>query len=307
MQGPRGKRTIITAGCLILATLCFAPRPISGGPGDSPLRADQDEASQTIKIYRGKGKDPLVTVNVRRDARPYLHPIVAPDGGGIMTEYRPPHHLHQTGVFWGFKYVNNRDFFMKWEGENYRRVSAKVVRATGPRVQWQTIYDLLNESGNTVLTETQNWSMQNAGDKYILDLEWRGEARTDIVFGQIYVGGLFIRIPWHPGDHAEAVNANGQRDKDTEQQRAIWLDVGIQVEGRNDLAHIAVLDYPDNPGFPIPWRVDGQYGFGPNTEAVENRLEAGKTRTYRYRLIAYGGTLDPAAMSRAWKDFVKEF
>ena len=52
------------------------------------------------------------------------------------------------------------------------------------------------------------------------------------------------------------MNSNGQRDKDTEQQRAIWVDVGIQVEGRNDLAHIAVFDYPDNPGFPIPWRVD---------------------------------------------------
>ena len=301
------KRAIIAAGCLISASLSFAPRPVSAGPRDTPLRAEQDEASQTIKIYRANGKDPVVTVNVRRDARPYLHPIVAPDGHGVMTEYRPPHHLHQTGIFWGFKYINNRDFFMKWEGDNYRRVSAKVVRATGSRVQWQTVYDLLDESGNTVLTETQNWSMQNPGDKYVFDLDWRGEARTDIVFGQIYVGGLFVRIPWHSGDRAEAVNANGQRDEDTEQRHAIWTDVGIQVEGRDDLAHIAVFDYPDNPGFPSPWRVDSQYGFGPNTESVENRLDKGKTRNYRYRLIAYGGTLDAAAMSRAWKEFVKEF
>jgi hypothetical protein len=291
---------MIAAGCVISAALY-------AGPGDTPLRAEQDAASQTIKIYRANGKDPIVTVNARRDARPYLHPIVAPDGRGVITEYRPPHHLHQTGIFWGFKYINNRDFFMKWEGENYRRVSAKVVRATGPRVQWQTVYDLLDESGKTVLTETQNWSMQNPGDKYILDLDWHGEARTDIVFGQIYVGGLFIRIPWNPGDRAEAVNANGQRDKDIEQQHAIWTDVGIQVEGRKDLAHVAVFDYPDNPGFPAPWRVDGQYGFGPNTEALENRLERGTTRRYRYRLIAYGGTLDPVAMSRAWREFAKEF
>jgi hypothetical protein len=301
------KRAIIAAGCLISASLSFAPRPVSAGPRDTPLRAEQDEASQTIKIYRANGKDPVVTVNVRRDARPYLHPIVAPDGHGVMTEYRPPHHLHQTGIFWGFKYINNRDFFMKWEGDNYRRVSAKVVRARGSRVQWQTVYNLLDESGNTVLTETQNWSMQNPGDKYVFDLDWHGEARTGIVFGQIYVGGLFIRIPWHSGDRAEAVNANGQRDEDTEQRRAIWTDVGIQVEGRDDLAHIAVFDYPDNPGFPSPWRVDSQYGFGPNTESVENRLDKGKTRNYRYRLIAYGGTLDAAAMSRAWKEFVKEF
>jgi Family of unknown function (DUF6807) len=301
------KRAIITAGCLLTAALSFAPRPVSAGPGSTPLRAEQDEASQTIKICRGDSKDPIVTVNVRHDARPYLHPIVAPDGHGIITEYRPPHHLHQTGIFWGFKYINNRDFFMKWEGDHYRRVSAKVVRARGSRVRWQTVYELLDESGNTILTETQNWSMQRPGDKYILDLEWHGEAKSDIIFGQIYVGGLFIRIPWHPGDHAEAVNSNGQRDKDTEQQRAIWTDIGIQVEGRNDLDHIVVFDYPDNPGFPIPWRVDGQYGFGPNTEATENRLDKGRSRNYRYRLIAYGGMLDPAAMTRAWKEFVKEF
>ena len=301
------KKAIIAAGCLIPAAVYFASRPVSAGPRSTALRAEQDEASQTIKIYRADGKEPIVTASVRRDARPYLHPIVAPDGHGVITEYRPPHHLHQTGIYWGFKYINNRDFFMKWEGDHYRRVSAKVVRAKGPQVEWQTVYDLLDESGKPVLTETQNWSMRHPQDKYILDLDWHGEAHTDIVFGQIYVGGLFIRIPWHPGDHAEAVNSNWQRDKDTEQQRAIWTDVGIQVEGQNDLAHITVFDYPDNPGFPTPWRVDGQYGFGPNTEAVENRLERGKTRNYRYRLIAYGGTLDPAAMTRAWKEFVKEF
>ena len=207
-------------GCLISAALY-------AGPGDTPLRAEQDEASQTIKIYRAQGQG-----SDRHESMSGAMPVPTcirswrPMAAGVMTEYRPPHHLHQTGIFWGFKYINNRDFFMKWEGENYRRVSAKVVRATGPRVQWQTVYDLLDESGKTVLTETQNWSMQNSGDKYILDLDWHGEARTDIVFGQIYVGGLFIRIPWHPGDRAEAVNANGQRDKDTEQQHANWIDVG---------------------------------------------------------------------------------
>ena len=106
------KRAIIAAGCLISAAFSFA-HWLSAGPGDTPLRAEQDEVSQTIKIYRANGKDPVVTANVRRDARPYLHPIVAPDGRGMMTEYRPPHHLHQTGIYWGFKYINNRDFFMK--------------------------------------------------------------------------------------------------------------------------------------------------------------------------------------------------
>lgn len=39
-----------------------------------------------------------------------------------------------------------------------------------------------------------------------------------------------------------------------------WLgfDVGMQIEGRKDWAHIAILDHPENKGFPQCWRVDGQ-------------------------------------------------
>jgi hypothetical protein len=116
-----------------------------------------------------------------------------------------------------------------------------------------------------------------------------------------------VRIPWRPTDRAEAVNSAGQRDGDLEQQRAIWTDVGIQVEGRRDLGHIAIFDYPDNYGFPTPWRVDKQYGFGPNTEWTESKIDPGKERVYRYRLIVYGGDLNPAAMTQAWKRFVRDF
>ena len=33
---------------------------------------------------------------------PYLHPIAAPDGKGVVTEFSPEHHKHQTGLYWGF-------------------------------------------------------------------------------------------------------------------------------------------------------------------------------------------------------------
>jgi hypothetical protein len=207
----------------------------------------------------------------------------------------------------GFKFLNGREFFMQWQGDHYRKVSANVTRARGQQVSWQTVYQMLDESAHSMLTETQDWSMEETGGKYILDLEWRGEAKTDIVVGKMYVGGLFIRIPWHPGDRAEAVNSVGQKDQDAEQQRAVWTDVGIQVEGRNDLAHIVVFDYPDNIGFPIPWRVDSQYGFGPNTEWTDTKIDKGRARVYRYRLIAYTGELNSAELMRAWKDFIKKF
>lgn len=299
-------RQIVVAGCLLAGALYLAYGQAGSPPEalrSAPLRAEQDDQSQTIKIYRTNEKEPILTENARQDARPYLHPIVAPDGNGVITEYRPAHHLHQTGIYWGFKLVNGREFFMQWQADHYRKVSAKVIRPKGLQVKWQTVYDLLDESGTPSLTETQNWSMEAGGGKYVLDLEWRGLAKTDITIGKMYVGGLFVRIPWRPEDRAQAVNSAGLRDSAAEQQPADWFDVGIQIPGRSNLAHIAVFDSPGNSGFPTPWRIDNQFGFGPNTEATVWKLNKGKEKVFRYRLIAYCGDLDPAEMMGAWKQF----
>jgi hypothetical protein len=171
----------------------------------------QDEAAGAIQMYREGGKEPILTQVAPPDNRPYLHPIVAPDGKGVLTEYRPSHHLHQTGVFWGLKMVNGRDFFMKWQGDYYRRVSAKILEPQGRWVKWQTVYDMLGEDGSTVMTETQTWSMTAGGGRYVLDLEWKGEAKADITLGKFYVGGLFVRMPWMPGSRAEIVTETGLR------------------------------------------------------------------------------------------------
>jgi Methane oxygenase PmoA len=71
------------------------------------LRLQQDSQTGAIRVYRDGVKDPILTQNASADNRPYLHPIVAPDGKGVLTEYRPAHHPHQTGIFWGFKYVGS--------------------------------------------------------------------------------------------------------------------------------------------------------------------------------------------------------
>jgi hypothetical protein len=288
-----------------LAAFAVAASALSAQPARI-LQIRQDEKAETISVYRADGKEPILVQNAIKDVRPYLHPIVTPDGNGLMTQYRPSHHLHQTGIYWGFKLVNGREFFMKWQAEHYRRVSAKVLVPKGPRVQWQTAYDMLDENGGVVMTETQTWSMKESQGKYILDLEWRGEAKTDVTLGKSFVGGLFVRMPWKESDRAEAVNSVGERNAEAETQRAVWTDMGIQVEGRDNLVHLAIFDHPDNPGFPTSWRVDSQFGFGPNLEGKELKIEKGKSLVVRYRLVAYPGDLHPAELMQAWKDFVRE-
>lgn len=281
-------------------------------PEPTILQAAHNEESGTISIIRENTADTLLVQNAQEQIRPFIHPIVAPDGNGILTEYRPGHHTHQTGLYWGLKRVNERDFFAqccKPGTEGYhRKVSAGVIRESGEEVKWQTVYDLLNEEGNTILTGTHTWSMREEGDKYLIDLVWQGNAKRDVTIGEFYVGGLFLRMLWYEGIHGEVVNASGQRNLEAEGQRSIWADVGIQVDGRDDLAHIAMFDHPDNNGFPIPWRVDHQLGVGPSRQILGDwSLNEGQTEVVRYRLIVYTGELDPANLTRLWTEFAAKY
>lgn len=269
--------------------------------GPVSLRIEQDQDAGTISVYRPGSDKPVVTQNAKPDFRPYLHPIAAPDGKGVLTEYSPGHHKHQTGLYWGFTRVNGRDYFHNPAGDYWKRVSAEVVQDTGTTVKWKTVYDLLDEKGNAVLRETQHWSMRAEDGKFFLDLEWRGEGQTDVTIGKYDYGGLFLRMPWHEGVEGGVVNAARQRNEKAEGQPALWVDVGMQVAGRDDLAHIAIFDHPDNKGYPQPWRVDGQMGIGPaRARAGDWHIPKGETEIIRHQLVVYTGELNDVQLTETW-------
>jgi putative membrane-bound dehydrogenase-like protein len=299
------------------------PKPVE-------LRLVQNEQENTLSVFRAGGTSAILTQVAKPNFRPYLHPIVAPDGKGLLTEYSPGHHKHQTGIYWGFTRVNGRgiedDSLKKWfyrqdkpaniqaqigrdyfhhpEGDYWKRVDVKVIKNKGETVKWETVYDLLDSTGNTVLTETQTWTMREEDGRYLLNLEWAGEAQTDVTIGKFDYGGLFVRMPWKQGIKGEVVNAARQHNQKAEGQRANWVDVGMQVEGRSDLAHIAVFDHPDNKGFPQYWRVDGQLGIGPaRQKKADWQIKKGKIEVIKYQLVIYTGVLDDVKLSKMWSEF----
>src|SRR5881398_1303838 len=69
--------------------------------GKKLLHIQEDEKNSKFEVFRESGTEPILTQVALPDQRPYLHPILAPDGNGVITEYRPAHHPHQTGIFWG--------------------------------------------------------------------------------------------------------------------------------------------------------------------------------------------------------------
>lgn len=77
-----------------------------------------------IALTRASDKVTLVTQHAGAEMRPYLHPILAPNGKGELTEFSPGHHKHQTGLYWGFTRVNGRDYFHNNKGDSWLRKHA---------------------------------------------------------------------------------------------------------------------------------------------------------------------------------------
>jgi putative membrane-bound dehydrogenase-like protein len=285
-----------------------APAAVAQSQQAAALTIRYNETAGTIAVFRAGARQPILVQNAPADARPYLHPIAAPDGRGVVTEYSPGHHPHQTGLYWGHTRLNERDYFHNRGGDYWRRVSASITLGDAQRgsgeVRWETVYDLLDAAGQPVLTETQRWSLREANGRVVLDLEWRGDARTDVTIGQYDYGGLFLRMPWRQGIAGEVVNAARQRNERAEGQRAMWVDVGMQVEGRSDFVHVAIFDHPANTGYPQRWRVDGQLGVGSARQRdADFTLAKGALEVLRHQLVIYTGALNDVALTELWSEF----
>jgi putative membrane-bound dehydrogenase-like protein len=267
----------------------------------------EESAAQTITVTRTGETTPILTQNAGAEARPFLHPIAAPDGRGVLTELSPGHHRHQTGLYWGLTRLNGRDYFHNPGAGYWRRAGSRIVAGQGHEVTWVTEYHLLGADGQPVMRETQRWSMRDLGARFLLELEWTGQALVDLTISEYAYGGLFVRMPWRAGMPGGVVNSNRQRNERANGQRAVWVDVGLQVEGRSDQAHIAILDHPLNPGYPLPWRVDGQMGVGPS-RAIQGdwKIARGEQSTFRHQFVVYTGEFSDVRIDEAWRDYTGE-
>lgn len=273
-------------------------------PAEASLKVVMNEKAGSLEVFREGSAEPIITQNAKEDFRPYLHPIVAPDGKGVLTEFSPGHHKHQTGLYWGFTRVNGRDFFHHPGKGYWKKKDLKVLTGSGEEVSWQTSYDLLDDAGKPLLTETQTWTLRADQKEYILDLTWSGEAKQAVTIGRYDYGGLFLRMPYRKGMPAHVVNSSAAVNQRAEGEKAVWLDLGMQVEGRDDLAHITFFDHPGNNGFPQRWRVDHQFGVGPSRARTGDwKFKKGQTQTVRHRLVVHSKKVDQADMTQRWAKY----
>lgn len=262
-----------------------------------------------IAVFRAGGNAPILTQQAEPDKRAYIHPIVAPDGRGVLTEDTPPHHPWQHGLYAGLNDVNGVGFWMEGLREESRATDGTFhprpiadVAAVDHRVTWTVLSDWRGPDGALMLMEAQAWRLTDLGDAYELDVTWTLTAAVDLTFGKYAYGGLFLRMPYKKERGGEAINSEGQINGAAEGQRARWVSVSMPIEGRADWAGIAMMDHPDNPEYPNPWRVDGQLGIVPSRcIAGPWHLTKGTSEVHRYRLFVFCGRTDRDRVEANWR------
>lgn len=279
------------------------------------LRAEH--GAEHMRIFRAGLSVPLLTQHAARGKRPYIHPLLAPDGVGELTENEPGHHLWQHGLYVGLNDVNGVGFWTESLHEknkatdgSFHPLPLEALKVDGQQARWRVVTEWRSPKGEPLLTETQDWCLDDRGEELVLDLDWKLRGLTQVIFGQYAYGGLFLRMLFRSAAGSRAVNSEGHVNSEAEAQRARWVAVEMPIPGREGCTQracsIAMLDHPHNPGHPVSWRVDGQLGIAPS-RCISGawKLAKGEETRSRYRLIARTGSAYPEEIAQAFNLFSK--
>ena len=271
-----------------------------------------EHAADRITIRRSNHQSPIMVQHAATNARPFIHPIIAPDGNGTLTENAPPHHPWQHGLYVGLNDVNGVGFWTEGVRQSPtdgtfhpRHLAAPTV--DGARCSWSVTSEWRAPDGHALLVETQAWMLHDRGTSYDLDLQWTLTASVALTFGKYGYGGLFVRMPYV--SQGTAINSEGlQTPAKTEAQRARWVAIALPIPdrtGSDPIAGLAMMDHPSNPEHPVPWRVDGQLGISPSRcIAGAWTLAAGASSTARHRVFIHSGATDVSAVESSWSRFI---
>jgi hypothetical protein len=236
----------------------------------------------------------------------------------VVTDDFPADHRHQRGAFFAWTKTEVGDLHPDfWNlGSGTGRIRSIATRSTATSLMATHLWEMRRgEAWEPALDET--WEVtalsptfddpKSASAYYVLDLISRQTPRVNIVLPQYRYGGMCIRgaAEWYGKKSPMRVLTSEGKDWTTaEETRARWVDMSGPIGGQS--AGVALLEHPSNLRAPNLLRVPPEYPYviycPSKGEALT--LEAGKTYTFRYRIVTHNGPADAAVLERRWKEFM---
>jgi hypothetical protein len=268
-------------------------------------------SNQSFEIILSGSSEKIVLLKheLHPNFRPYIHPIRPLDGSFMITENSPAHHPWQHGLYFGLHGVNGSDFWLD-RGEkvgSFKNTKLESQETKSDVVNWIVSTNWVHHDGTILFKETQTWSLVLKENYFYLDVQFKLLALQQITIDQCKYGGLFLRMPWRNDVNSQAINSNGETNKDAEQKMAKWVDITMQWPEHAKSYGFSIFENPKNIGFPNYWRIDGNFGVGPsNVIKGPNHLSKGEEFLLAYRLVVHEGVLEKIAIEKLYHFFERE-
>ena len=286
--------------------------------------------------------------------KPVLYPIIASGNykitRGFPRDPRPGErvdHPHHVGYWFNYGDVNGLDF---WNNSynipaekkgRYGSIVHKAVKNTvsGKTGELEVSMDWIKPDGTKLLQEDTKFIFSAAGHKRIIDrvttLTAMGE---EVLFKDNKEGVLGIRMARalelpsnkpeiftdangiasevpvlnNEGVTGDYLNSAGITGNDAWGKRAAWCKLYGKMDG--SFVSVAIIDHPQNPGYPTHWHARG-YGlfaanplgqkvFSDGKLALNLKLLPNESVIFRYRVVVQSeSALSPEELNQQAADF----
>lgn len=272
--------------------------------------------------------------------KPVLFPIYSSSGKLITRGYplmpvagERTDHPHHLGLWFNFGDVNGLDFWNNSSaipadkkdlyGEiKHQRISSLGFSGTKGILVTQS--DWVDSKDNILLKEETEFHFKKTGTTYVIDRTSTLTAVHDVLFQDNKEGMLGLRVTRAleiPADKPETftdaqgnptkvkvlnnegvtgdyLSSSGKTGNDVWGTRGEWVRLSGQIDGEN--VAIAIIDHPENPGYPTHWHARGYGLFAANTlgqHAFNKELQLnfalrkGEQAIFKYRILVHDGSI----------------
>lgn len=261
--------------------------------------------------------------------RPFAYPVYVADGQAITSDQiitNPKEHPHHRSVWVAQGSVNGVDHWSHAKGAGKQR-HIKFDKVDGDTIVEELEWEGATSDAPTLLKEARTLRFFALADGTRgIDLTVVFTPTKDAVtFGDTKEAGI-AAVRLHPeignsekGDkHRNGILTNSKGatgEKAIWGKPAEWCDESGSIGGKP--YGVAIFDHPENPRHPTTWHtreyglhtanIFGLHDYDPkNTPkgAGDLKLEAGKTLTFKYRILFHQGDAAAAKLDEKYKDWM---
>jgi hypothetical protein len=293
-------KTLLLASCMLSACI--------------PLQAREKLAASRVgsRIDVTIGGKFLTSYRFAADEKyPFFFPVNGPSGASV-TSMRNGEYPHHSSLFFGCDKVNGGNFWQ--EGLDRGRIVSKgpvLEAATGNQIVIRDACDWTRPGANQPLRDTRRIVISAPSPKLRqIDFDITLEALEDVVIEKTNHSLFSARMDpdLTPVFGGTMVNAGGAKgEKDTFGKPSPWLACFGSRGGRTTEG-LAILQHPQNPGYPAPW-FTRDYGFLSPTpmfwpaDGSNTRIAKGGKLRLIYRVLVFSGTPESAGVAQAFTEF----